>query len=184
MVSLSFLAKGLSGDGIKNLGYIEMMLGVGLLSGSIFMAARKNCNCRTEACFIYVCCWTLLRSDKHSSDFGNSYGLCVSGCNGGYRDKYRICFCYLAIIASELYARPYDRPGVQYFFIGRQCFSSGRLLRIWHTPQSDFDLDCNGWLLRMSGCGMPLSVYPGNKEGYDRRSGGPDPLSNSRQITK
>ncbi len=42
MVSLPFLAKGLSGDGIKNLGYIEMIMGVGLISGSIFMGARRK----------------------------------------------------------------------------------------------------------------------------------------------
>lgn len=41
-VVLPFLARQLGGDGVRNLGYLEMMLGLGLFGGSIFMGARKN----------------------------------------------------------------------------------------------------------------------------------------------
>lgn len=42
MVSLPFLAKGLEGNGIKNLGYLEMMMGVGLIGGSLFIGMKKK----------------------------------------------------------------------------------------------------------------------------------------------
>lgn len=42
MVSLPFLAKSLDGDGVKNLGYLEMMIGAGLIAGSIFIGTRKK----------------------------------------------------------------------------------------------------------------------------------------------
>jgi MFS family permease len=41
-VSLPFLANGLSGTGVNNLGLLQMMLGIGLLAGSIYRRWRKN----------------------------------------------------------------------------------------------------------------------------------------------
>lgn len=40
-VSLPFLARGLEGSGVRNLGYLEMMMGAGLITGSIFMSLKK-----------------------------------------------------------------------------------------------------------------------------------------------
>jgi len=40
MVSLPFIAKGLKGNGVKNLGVLEMMLGVGMIAGSVFLSTR------------------------------------------------------------------------------------------------------------------------------------------------
>ncbi len=40
-VSLPFLANGLSGTGVNNLGLLQMMLGIGLLAGSIYRRWRK-----------------------------------------------------------------------------------------------------------------------------------------------
>lgn len=53
-VSLPFLAKALTGNGVNNLGYLQMMLGVGLLTGSIFMSIKKKSyvNVRTLILFI------------------------------------------------------------------------------------------------------------------------------------
>lgn len=48
MVSLPFLAKGLRGDGVRNLGYLEMLLGAGMILGAIFMGARKNVSTEKE----------------------------------------------------------------------------------------------------------------------------------------
>lgn len=42
MVSLPFLAKALQGNGVKNLGYLEMTVGFGLIAGSIFMSMKKK----------------------------------------------------------------------------------------------------------------------------------------------
>jgi len=55
-VSLPFLAKGLEGNGVNNLGYLEMMLGVGLFAGSVFMSIKKKAsvNVRTLISFIMV----------------------------------------------------------------------------------------------------------------------------------
>jgi DHA3 family macrolide efflux protein-like MFS transporter len=42
-VSLPFLAKDLLGDGVKNLGYLQLMMGVGLIAGSLlFSVSKKN----------------------------------------------------------------------------------------------------------------------------------------------
>ena len=41
-VLLPFLANGLDGVGVKNLGYLEMMIGVGLVGGSVFIGTRKK----------------------------------------------------------------------------------------------------------------------------------------------
>lgn len=41
-VTLPFLADGLQGSGVNNLGYLEMTLGIGLLLGSIIISTRKN----------------------------------------------------------------------------------------------------------------------------------------------
>ncbi|WP_094604185.1 Enterobactin exporter EntS [Sporomusa silvacetica DSM 10669] len=41
-VSLPFLANRLEGSGVSNLGYLEMMIGVGLVAGSAFMSVKKK----------------------------------------------------------------------------------------------------------------------------------------------
>lgn len=55
-VSLPFLAKGLEGKGVNKLGYLEMMLGVGLFAGSVFMSIKKKSseNVRTLISFMMV----------------------------------------------------------------------------------------------------------------------------------
>jgi MFS family permease len=42
MVQLPFLAKGFNGNGVQNLGYLETMLGTGLLLGAVYMSRKKN----------------------------------------------------------------------------------------------------------------------------------------------
>lgn len=53
-VTLPFLAKGLQGNGVNNLGFLEMMLGVGLLAGSVILSIKKKAsvNERTLISFI------------------------------------------------------------------------------------------------------------------------------------
>ncbi|EGW40922.1 MFS transporter [Desulfosporosinus sp. OT] len=41
-VTLPFLAKGLQGNGLNNLGYLEMMLGVGLFAGSVMISIKNT----------------------------------------------------------------------------------------------------------------------------------------------
>ena len=43
-VTLPFLAKALSGSGVRNLGYLEMTIGAGLIAGSTLLGMRKNCS--------------------------------------------------------------------------------------------------------------------------------------------
>lgn len=42
MVLLPFLAKNLNGNGVQNLGYMQTILGLGLLLGSIYIRRKKN----------------------------------------------------------------------------------------------------------------------------------------------
>lgn len=42
MVSLPFLANSLEGVGVNNLGYLEMMMGAGLIGGSLFIGTRRK----------------------------------------------------------------------------------------------------------------------------------------------
>lgn len=53
-VSLPFLANGLEGSGVNNLGYMEAMIGVGLVAGSAFMSVKKKASVdeRTLVSFI------------------------------------------------------------------------------------------------------------------------------------
>lgn len=53
-VSLPFLANGLEGSGVNNLGYLEMMIGAGLVAGSLFMSIKNKAsvNERTLVSFI------------------------------------------------------------------------------------------------------------------------------------
>jgi len=41
-VLLPFLANGLDGVGVNNLGYLEMTIGIGLVGGSVFIGMKKN----------------------------------------------------------------------------------------------------------------------------------------------
>ena len=41
-VLLPFLANGLAGVGVRNLGYLEMCIGIGLVGGSVFIGSRKG----------------------------------------------------------------------------------------------------------------------------------------------
>jgi hypothetical protein len=56
MVMLPFLAKSLSGNGIRNLGYLEMMMGLGLISGSVYIGSKKKKKISEYAliCFIMI----------------------------------------------------------------------------------------------------------------------------------
>ncbi|CQR75119.1 MFS transporter [Sporomusa ovata] len=53
-VSLPFLANGLEGSGVNNLGYLETMIGVGLVAGAAFMSVKKKASIdeRTLVSFI------------------------------------------------------------------------------------------------------------------------------------
>lgn len=42
MVSMPFMANSISGNGINNLGILEMMLGAGMIGGSLFFSIRKK----------------------------------------------------------------------------------------------------------------------------------------------
>ncbi|MEL7569929.1 MAG: MFS transporter [Eubacteriaceae bacterium] len=53
-VSLPFLAKALYGNGVNNLGYLQMMLGVGLFAGSIFMSIKKKSSANILTLIIFI----------------------------------------------------------------------------------------------------------------------------------
>jgi MFS family permease len=42
MVMMPFLANGLNGKGVQNLGYLETFLGIGLLAGALYISRKKN----------------------------------------------------------------------------------------------------------------------------------------------
>lgn len=89
-VSLPFLAKGLSGNGIRNLGYMEAMLGVGLISGSVFIGFRKKDATAEQRLMPYMLvvglCFgilSLLQISGISSAYGYLavmaiYGICIA----------------------------------------------------------------------------------------------------------
>jgi len=53
-VTLPFLAKGLQGDGVKNLGYLEMMLGVGLFAGSVMIGMKKKASINERKLIFFI----------------------------------------------------------------------------------------------------------------------------------
>ncbi|NMC57014.1 MAG: MFS transporter [Eubacteriaceae bacterium] len=53
-VSLPFLAKALAGNGVNNLGYLQMMLGVGLFAGSIFMSIKKKSSVNVQTLILFI----------------------------------------------------------------------------------------------------------------------------------
>lgn len=53
-VSLPFLAKELYGNGVNNLGYLQMMLGVGLFAGSIFMSIKKKSSANVQTLILFI----------------------------------------------------------------------------------------------------------------------------------
>lgn len=55
-VSLPFLANGLEGKGVNNLGYLEMMVGAGLFAGAMLISCKKKASIkeRTLILFIFV----------------------------------------------------------------------------------------------------------------------------------
>lgn len=54
MVSLPFLARELSGNGVRNLGFLETMMGAGLIGGSVWIALKKNGGIRDFNLFIFM----------------------------------------------------------------------------------------------------------------------------------
>lgn len=54
MVCMPFLAKGLEGNGIKNLGYLEMMMGIGLIMGSIFISVNKKASINEGKLILFI----------------------------------------------------------------------------------------------------------------------------------
>jgi len=54
MVSLPFLANGLQGDGIKNLGSLQMAMGAGLITGSLFLSIKKNSCAKENKLILFI----------------------------------------------------------------------------------------------------------------------------------
>jgi MFS family permease len=54
MVALPFLAKQLAGNGVHNLGYLETIMGLGLISGSIVMSMRRNGSVQDNNLFLFI----------------------------------------------------------------------------------------------------------------------------------
>ncbi len=53
-VLLPFLANGLTGSGVNNLGALEMMMGVGLITGSVLMGIRKTASVTARPLFYLI----------------------------------------------------------------------------------------------------------------------------------
>lgn len=53
-VSLPFLANSLDGNSVKNLGYLEMMLGAGLFAESLFMSVKKKASVNERALLSFI----------------------------------------------------------------------------------------------------------------------------------
>lgn len=53
-VTLPFLANSLAGSGVNNLGYLEMMLGAGLLAGSLVISMRKKKSVRESSLVYFI----------------------------------------------------------------------------------------------------------------------------------
>lgn len=54
LVALPFLAKKLDGNGVQNLGYLETMMGMGLILGSIIISFRKKERLRDFNLFLFL----------------------------------------------------------------------------------------------------------------------------------
>ena len=53
-VLLPFLAKQLQGNGVTNLGYLQMMLGVGLIVGSVIAGLKKTSSIHLDRMLLYI----------------------------------------------------------------------------------------------------------------------------------
>jgi len=53
-VLLPFLANGLDGVGVNNLGYLEMTIGIGLVGGSVFIGMKKNIAADEQMLSVFV----------------------------------------------------------------------------------------------------------------------------------
>ncbi|SDE38281.1 MFS transporter [Sporomusa acidovorans] len=53
-VLLPFLANGLEGCGVNNLGYLEAMIGVGLVAGSAFMSVKKKASVDERTLVLFI----------------------------------------------------------------------------------------------------------------------------------
>jgi MFS family permease len=53
-VLLPFLAKVLEGNGVNNLGYLELMLGAGLFVGSVYMSIKKGASINERALLSFI----------------------------------------------------------------------------------------------------------------------------------
>ena len=54
MVVMPFLARGLAGSGVRNLGYLETMMGLGLILGSLYVGFRKKGSIRDFFLFLFL----------------------------------------------------------------------------------------------------------------------------------
>jgi Arabinose efflux permease len=54
MVHLPFLSKALNGNGVKNLGCLQAVLGIGLLSGAIYIGKRKSAIMKETTLFLFI----------------------------------------------------------------------------------------------------------------------------------
>lgn len=90
-VLLPFLANGLSGNGVSNLGYLELMLGAGLFIGSILLTLRGGASVRERAMLSWIMaagfCFVVI-SAAQFSNIGVVYaympilmmiGACIAG---------------------------------------------------------------------------------------------------------
>ncbi|HEX3045377.1 MAG TPA: MFS transporter [Bacillota bacterium] len=54
LVSLPFLVDGLVGKGVQNLGYLETMMGLGLIAGSIYISLKTKAALKDKYLFLFV----------------------------------------------------------------------------------------------------------------------------------
>jgi MFS transporter, DHA3 family, macrolide efflux protein len=54
MVSLPFLAKELAGNGVQNLGYLQTMMGLGLILGSLYISLKRKNGIRDSYLFLFM----------------------------------------------------------------------------------------------------------------------------------
>ena len=83
MVSLPFLAKSLQGNGITNLGVLEMMLGVGMIGASLFLSFVKKSYINEQKLIIAILmlgiCFLII-SIAEFSGFNMLYGFIAEMC--------------------------------------------------------------------------------------------------------
>jgi hypothetical protein len=84
-VCLPFMAKGLSGGGVNNLGLLEMLLGVGLIAGSIYRRWKKADSLENM-------------TEKGLIKLMLCYGICFAVISGAWYFGITSVICYLPIL--------------------------------------------------------------------------------------